>query len=444
MKINTSIISIGLILLIAINLFLAAFFKERTNDLKLNRKLNLPTTERVLDIVIRKEESSKKLELDTTYNPNKQVFFSITNLGNEDVPPQLVLNEKDWFSNIGILESAISEKMKKPYENSMISLWQFVVDNRYNHIPALSLNDFSMVENPVQYLNSWGYGFCDDSATVLAQLAHLAGYKSRVVSLEGHVVMESFYNGSWHMFDADNELYVTNSKNEIVGVEEIYEDTSLIKIAVDKFDRPEWIYRLQMNAYSEDKPRFITYADTFYPDNLPESFSYTLRPKEQIIFYNDWKDKYDWSWIAKEPPLYSNGLLLTSIPKQNAWNRLFKKNEYINFNLPYPILGVFVSGKNICKYADRILISLNNNWYSAGNFCQNDILDLTEVIPIGVGTKPTHNYFLKTTKLNIPLHVVTQFQVSPFSIPQLLVGNNFLRLKQPLGEDIKIKFGFSE
>lgn len=69
------------------------------------------------------------------------------------------------------------------------------------------------------YLNSMGFGYCDDVANVLSSLCAAAGYQTRVWELNGHVVCEVYNNGRWELYDADlRTLYVDHVGN-LVGVE---------------------------------------------------------------------------------------------------------------------------------------------------------------------------------------------------------------------------------
>lgn len=319
--------------------------------------MDLPLPVKIFEIELKRGTDNKLLEIDNIYDINKQVYFSITNLGEKEISPQLIVNEKDWFTNAGILDNALQKELLETDEDIVVALWQFVTRNHYHHTSSpLNERDYELVENPVQYFNSWGYGLCDDVASVMAQLTLLAGYKSRAVYLNGHVVTEVYYGGGWHMFDADFGLYGEDNKGNIVSVEEIYRDKKLIKQAIRRLNRPGGLYDMQVEAYSSDEDDFIANADSFYPENLPDTFSYSLRANEEIRFYNNWQHKYYRGSKDMAVPPYSNGLLITPITKKYLEGHPEEGESTIRITLPYPIVGAYATGIELCESSSKVIL----------------------------------------------------------------------------------------
>jgi hypothetical protein len=119
--------------------------------------------------------------------------------------------------------------------------WRFIRDHRYHSTP---LTELRWQHAPALFLNSIGFGYCDDSASLLYFLWSRLGFEARVWDLGGHVVSEVFVQGRWEMYDAglpgvsnryyDNLLgpqqcvYYYNRQDQVAGVEELAADGTLI------------------------------------------------------------------------------------------------------------------------------------------------------------------------------------------------------------------------
>lgn len=444
MKVNRAILTKGLFLAIWVYCAVLIITVHKTKTaLEIEKKLDLPYANSHFHFKI--EEDKKELTGQIPQMYGEPVYFSITNIGEQEITPQLVVNNQDWLSNEAILKSSLTGKTIKKDEDFILAIWKFIVENRYHYYPVLYEPEYAILENPVQYFNSWGYGFCSDSAMVLAQLAELAGIRSRVVYLKEHVVAEVFYEGRWHMLDADRKNYYRNVGGDIASVQDILDEPRLLEQTKERFNLSDWIYEKQLEAYSSKEPKEIVYADSFFQENLPEDFKYSLRAGEEIRSYYEWKDKFYWGWKPEEPPIYSNGILISLSPKKSFLSSSTLNKKEISFQLPYPIVGSYVYGRGVCYDMNKIEFSLDGKtWEVISGTCRNNLLDLSEMIPIGKGTKPTHEYFLKAPKSLINRVIITQFQVAPKSIPRPHSGDNTFKLKKPLNEDIKVKFGFNK
>ncbi len=60
--------------------------------------------------------------------------------------------------------------------------------------------------------------FCSQSSYVLLSLANDVGIPSRHVGLNGHVVMEAYYDGEWHMYDPDMEVVAADETGRLLSV----------------------------------------------------------------------------------------------------------------------------------------------------------------------------------------------------------------------------------
>ncbi len=417
-------------------LFLVPVVKVKQISEEVKTKAGLPDNDEVISLVVEKGQAKKQFNVDN-YKQKKLVYYSIINLGKRAIQPQVIINGQDWFSDKSIADYALKEidRQKANNEEKVIALLKFVIKNRYHWLPPLGKVSYYFIENPVQYFNSWGYGFCDDSALVLAQLLYLSGFEARQVNVEKHLITEVFYDGDWHALDPDREVYYRNLKGEIASIEEIVDNNQLL-------DSPIWLKEVdaktvkstreaQAIAFSKkakgNNPVKVSIKSKDYQDEL----IYRLKSNEEIRFYYDFKDKYYWGFENKPPPEFTNGVLIS----QN-------KGGYYQFDLPFPILTSYIHKPNLCKAINKVRFSLDGTRWKKITDCQDDVLSLTGLFPVGEESYPANQYFLVLPLSLKNYQILTQFQTAPRSIPKPNVGVNDVEIKKSLKSDIEIEFGY--
>lgn len=80
------------------------------------------------------------------------------------------------------------------------------------------------VLDPIKMFNVYGYTMCTVSAANMACLARYAGLPARVHAVRDHVVPEFFYDGAWHMLDADLLHYFPKADGSIASLREVVDD----------------------------------------------------------------------------------------------------------------------------------------------------------------------------------------------------------------------------
>lgn len=68
---------------------------------------------------------------------------------------------------------------------------------------------------------------CDQASYLMLDLARAHGYKARQIGLQGHVVMEVWYQGDWHLYDADLEIIPTDNAGEVLSLDELAKSDGL-------------------------------------------------------------------------------------------------------------------------------------------------------------------------------------------------------------------------
>lgn len=85
------------------------------------------------------------------------------------------------------------------------------------------------MRNPDAMLRSATSLLCGQVSYVLLRLALEHGVKARHVGLYGHVVMEAWYDNSWHMFDPDLEVIPKDADGRVLSVSALESRPDLIR-----------------------------------------------------------------------------------------------------------------------------------------------------------------------------------------------------------------------
>lgn len=74
-----------------------------------------------------------------------------------------------------------------------------------------------------------GYSlYCDQISYTLLSLALEHGIKARHVGLDGHVVMEAWYEADWHLYDPDLEVVPVDASGQVLSVEKLALNSELL------------------------------------------------------------------------------------------------------------------------------------------------------------------------------------------------------------------------
>ncbi|MDP3082621.1 MAG: hypothetical protein Q8N44_02855 [Rubrivivax sp.] len=138
----------------------------------------------------------------------------------------LAINGLRFFSNDDdVLSEVVAASPSGDDADFAQVLWRFMVRHRYHYEPYTAQR---WGHSPTLFLNSLGYGLCDDIASVTRALASRRGLESRVWFLNGHLVSEIRVAGRWQVYDADLEAYYQLRDGRIAGVEDLAADPTLM------------------------------------------------------------------------------------------------------------------------------------------------------------------------------------------------------------------------
>lgn len=169
-----------------------------------------------------------------------------------------------------------------------IALWQYMVDRDlgiFHYCPAQERFWSKDCHDPLKVLNVYGFTICHIHANVLAMIYKAAGFPVRIANILGHEGTEVYYDGRWHYFDADIQMFHRlrpPHAQVIASREDLYRDPSL----VDNQPNPSNPYHLPDRL--PENLRWLYEVAPSYLEVFEErvhSMDYRLRPGEEIARY---------------------------------------------------------------------------------------------------------------------------------------------------------------
>lgn len=299
-------------------------------------------------------------------------YIRITNEGSSEIGFNVVVNGKPFYAKeddiITEISNLPSDYTNEPFHRKLWlyftnepfhrKLWRYLIKNRYHFDPYTG---DVWGHSPVHFLNSFGFGFCDDAAAIYYALVTRAGYKARVWDLNGanfqtgHTVAEVLVNNHWEMYDPDMEVYYWNKTGQIAGVEALSDYRELITSPIHPFP----LTHFSTGAITSDVPPIplaytqlvadiyashIRRIEPYYYlkiDNFNFDHPFSLPPKAYLEFP-----------VEMDRKLKSvNG---TDVPSYNLMRLVLPKGWSGSVKLPFAFLAINGSGN----------IVLNNVVYS--------------------------------------------------------------------------------
>jgi hypothetical protein len=193
------------------------------------------------------------------------------------------LNHADYLNAFSMIYSVVDSTMTET--ERAFALWRFVSESgfhypySYNHSLTDNIDPISLVTFPCF--------LCGEKAGILANLAHLAGLNSRVITMRGHIVTEILCDGSWSMFDADENVTFLSAIGKPYSVAELSFNPDLIckeniLMGVDERFIGYRNYRRYMIGY---KPDSTWINESFIIENYQaKSMMFKLNPSDSIQF----------------------------------------------------------------------------------------------------------------------------------------------------------------
>jgi hypothetical protein len=222
-----------------------------------------------------------------TWESNRCV--RLENVGDQDVVNPWLSNGRNNIRTAKeIIESAVRPGMTE--REKAIALWRWTTTHRF-HAGAMERVE---MHDPVKIFNIYGYTTCGDTSVTLSNLWRAAGLRTRAAHTPGHCIPQVFFDGDWHLFDADmGPFYLRRDNVTIAGEQDLVRDHDLVKRAhgygildpgrraADEGNAALFIFEGEPGADRPSSSREATMA-------------FTLRPNEAI----------EWRWGRLSPPRY--------------------------------------------------------------------------------------------------------------------------------------------
>ena len=424
--------------------------------------------------------------LESKFQPNE--YLMIENVGRSDVlNPRLVINgRRNWYSAETILSSILRPDMTDA-EKAM-AIWSFSAgievqchdnDRRVGpHYPEEnsqpSRNTFKERGNPVKAANSYYCSGCQFSATNCVVLLRRAGLAARAVWMcpldeyENHCVTEAWYDGAWHLFDAERRSFYLDSDNTTVAsYETLHNNPAMAARTHDGGFAAEYMAK---ESHAKDYEKYYPPSVMPVDADWVSEMSMTLRPGEKFVWLwgnlgkfrlglNPRNRNYRPYRLANgkmiyrpnlKDPIFRSGILsernikaIAQDGKQPAVHcDRAGATSFVSYKIktPYPIVGGIVGGRFHCKSKTDmcgIYISVNNSdWtkvWSADTTGDFDrYLSVDRILPTKIGTAiyecyVKYEFFAANSPTDAGIDdVYLEFdvQMSAAGLPSLSAGMN--------------------
>ncbi len=264
-------------------------------------------------IVIDKPDTEYTVHTAGTMDP-ENVEITIENLGDTPlVNPRMTVNGLyDWYD----AKSMAAEITRgcTTDEEKALAIWSWV---RYRTFQRSPRDESSL--HPVRAMNGYGYGICGHVAAWMKCLWTAAGVKARVQELWGHTVSEAFYNGAWHMLDGNVKVFYLDRDNRtIASLATLEHDRWLIERTIHPREFQPWFIGPDPPGRNEQFVRYlISYKDNYeehsYDAEIAKEYTMamTLKPGETLTrWWTPELGKFEGrSGRAEAPRRYANGRL---------------------------------------------------------------------------------------------------------------------------------------
>ncbi len=105
-----------------------------------------------------------------------------------------------------------------------------------------------------------GYSLiCSQSSFLLMHMALREGIKARHVGLNGHVLMEAWYDDDWHVFDPDAEVVPRDDDGLVLSVEDLSQNLEVLKRAYPP-NKGDFVHIIS----SREDNSFVSYPEGAY------------------------------------------------------------------------------------------------------------------------------------------------------------------------------------
>ena len=206
------------------------------------------------------------------------------------------------------------------------------------------------VLDPIKLFNVYGYTLCSVSAANVNCLARYVGLKSRSFTINNHVVPEIYYDGAWHVLDADLIHYFPKADGSLASLREVVDGIQAwLKKHPDfpvgvakKGQRYKW---MREKGWKANGPEILR-RNPFFDDNgwLPSAdFAWGDTMHQFARIANTWQSCYSMGYRV-------NVQLRVGETLTRNW---FNKGLHVNMPRPAPASLKGKVGQGPLRYSPR-------------------------------------------------------------------------------------------
>ena len=247
--------------------------------------------------VIRAADHSFIIEVGGGLDP-ENIEIAIDNTGTLPVVnPRISANGRyNWYT----LESLASEITAgcRTDEEKAWAIFRFVCRESYWWPHPKDLTAM----NPVRHFNSYGYHICSMAAAHFTALCRAVGVQARIWEIYHHTVAEAFWDGAWHVMDADMGMwFLTDDNRTLASMANLQEHPEWVsrtykppRSYIVPGTRERRVYRPEADPTGEEMANWYATRENNYVAGhydawafAPHSLNLTLRPGERLV--RGWK-----------------------------------------------------------------------------------------------------------------------------------------------------------
>ena len=124
---------------------------------------------------------------------------------------------------------------------------------------GLAVRRYRDIQDPDLLLRNGHTLLCGDVSFVLMRLADMSGIPARHVLLNGHIVMEAWYEDGWHAYDPDLEAAVRDGQGRVLSVREAAGMLSLLVEAYGGKGDARYLASLLAMIENTSDDRYLVY-----------------------------------------------------------------------------------------------------------------------------------------------------------------------------------------
>ncbi|MGQ9848322.1 MAG: hypothetical protein ACUVQP_12600 [Bacteroidales bacterium] len=361
----------------------------------------------------------------------------IQNTGNEWIQFNFSLNNK-FYSSL----NDFIRKNKKSQEKEQVVLDLF--DAQISSLVHEKLfNEWGAI--PLVTLNSKGFAICGRQSEIFSQILFNAGFPARIISLNGHLVSEVYYNNAWHLFDTDRKTFFKKD-NEILSYKKLVQNPKMFKKAVkikyienlttffqkytklfitEQDNRINKINRINNDTFLLNIPAKSSFVFPYYPDYKKDFFPYNTKAK--LFLPKGFDD------VVKNP------LILIDVEGKGK----VKFNKHV-YSVPKEIERLkmdiftskkFVKGIHVSAFSDSFaLVYMLNPIFSKIHTKNNLIINASDSLSVGV---IKNNKMSKSTLFPIHLELLNQYTPKAFDLAENITLFNIKNIDELYEKQLK-------